>query len=518
MVSLGSYALVAPLEETPLILVFGIPFILWFWALFLQKKAKSRLETLLKPILKRIAAWRFLLHGPSMIQQAFTQSHGDSFEILAPDTRYVFVSSPKHIKELDDAPDTVLSLQAASKHMLQPHYTMHGFNWFHRRGTEGVGFVRALRTLLTNNLPNILPDLSVIIRTRFSQFHAEHRLIKGERHSPVYQTIVKLVVLSNAISFFGHELAKDEILMTAALAYIEETVFCAEILRLLPKLLVPFVGGIIARRKKCHEVLFNALMPVAEERCRERDRLNLGQTVPKHADCIQWIMETSPRKAPWTAKRIVHELMAIWFGSVHAMSTTVTFAIHDLCIHPEYVEPLREELKNRFADFERTGNGLPLLDSFIKESARLTPVESLSTRRCAIQPFTLSDGTKVNKGDWACTPVRAIMQHKDYYPEPLEFNGFRFVNPALIDLKGKFKSCQPNPSNLVDVGDTYHVWGTGRMACPGRYYAAAIMKLIVAQVIQNYDCSLADPEALRWWTWRSSMLPKESTMIIFRPL
>lgn len=32
-------------------------------------------------------------------------------------------------------------------------------------------------------------------------------------------------------------------------------------------------------------------------------------------------METSPRQKPWNAERIVYELMAIWFGSVHAMAT-----------------------------------------------------------------------------------------------------------------------------------------------------------------------------------------------------
>lgn len=98
--------------------------------------------------------------------------------------------------------------------------------------------------------------------------------------------------------------------------------------------------------------------------------------------------------------RIVHELMAIWFGSVHAVSTvsrtfcadhlclgaaallsnmgsqTVTFAIHDLCLHPEYAEPMRQELLAGYADFEKTGLGLPLMDSFIKESARITPVEA----------------------------------------------------------------------------------------------------------------------------------------------
>jgi hypothetical protein len=58
------------------------------------------------------------------------------------------------------------------------HYR-HGFNWFDRRGTEGVGFIRALRTLLTNNLPKILPDLTCIIRTRFQELHAGHPVING---------------------------------------------------------------------------------------------------------------------------------------------------------------------------------------------------------------------------------------------------------------------------------------------------------------------------------------------------
>lgn len=110
-------------------------------------------------------------------------------------------------------------------------------------------------------------------------------------------------------------------------------------------------------------------------------------------------METSPKQKPWSAERIVHEIMAIWFGSVHVLSTvscaqkifghpplelallrmsqTICFAVHDLCLHPEYVKPLRVELESpQYIAFEKTGKGLPLLDSFIRESARTTPVES----------------------------------------------------------------------------------------------------------------------------------------------
>jgi hypothetical protein len=44
-----------------------------------------------------------------------TQSGGKPFEIYDPDTRYVFVPDSELVKEISDAPDTVLSLHAASK-------------------------------------------------------------------------------------------------------------------------------------------------------------------------------------------------------------------------------------------------------------------------------------------------------------------------------------------------------------------------------------------------------------------
>ncbi|RYP11200.1 hypothetical protein DL765_007853 [Monosporascus sp. GIB2] len=365
--------------------------------------------------------------------------------------------------------------------MLQPMYTMQQFNWFDRRGTEGVGFIRALRTHLTNNLPQILPDLTAIIRSRMTELRESHPTVDGEKHSPVYPMVIKLVVLSNAVSFFGKSLAKDEDFMVSALEYIEQTLICAEIVRLLPKWLAPIVGNILGRRLKAQDRIFNTLLPIAEQRVVERDLKTLGHSVPQH---------------------------------------TITFAIHDLCLNPQYLEPLRKELITGYEEFERTSTGLPLLDSFIKESARLTPVEAQSTRRSALKPFILSDGTKLNVGEWACTPVRAIMQNPEFYPDPLVFNGFRFADPAILEetAKGHFSVSQTQPSKLTDVGNTFHVWGTGRMACPGRFYAAAIMKVIMGQVILNYDCEMVKKDdSQRYIEWRSTILPKSDTVVIFTP-
>ncbi|CAG9998323.1 unnamed protein product [Clonostachys byssicola] len=473
----------------------------------------------IKYVQNRIKTWQYLFKGQKIIQDGYEKSGGKPYEVLAPDNRYVFVSDPKYIRELDKAPDNVLSLQGAAKQMLQPMYTMQHFNWFVIRGTEGVGFIRALRTLLTNNLPEILPDLSSIIRSRMAELRNSHPTIKGEKHSPVYPMIVKLVVLSNAVSFFGKDLAKNDAFMESALEYIEQTLICAEIVRLLPKFMAPIVGNLLGARLKAQDVIFNTLMPIAEQRVIEREAKAMGQEVPHHPDCIQWIMDTSPRQNPWSAQRVVHELMAIWFGSVHAVSTTITFAIHDLCLHPEYVEPLRNELVQGYAEFERTSVGLPLLDSFIKESARLTPVEAQSSRRSVLKPFTFSDGTKLAVGEWACTPVRSIMQNPEFYPSPLEFNGFRFADPNILgDAGDAFKYKQPKPSKLTDCDNTFHVWGTGRMACPGRYYATAVMKVIMGQVILHYDCEMVEQAGPRFFEWRSTILPRSNTMIKFKPL
>jgi hypothetical protein len=53
---------------------------------------------------------------------------------------------------------------------------------------------------------------------------------------------------------------------------------------------------------------------------------------------------------------------------------------------------------------------------------------------------------------------------------------------------------------------------------PGRFYASAVMKVILGQVLMNYDCELADATKPRWWTWRSSMLPNYKTEVVFTPV
>ncbi|EMR72872.1 putative fad binding domain-containing protein [Eutypa lata UCREL1] len=129
-------------------------------------------------------------------------------------------------------------------------------------------------------------------------------------------------------------LAKNEDSMVFTLQYIEKISMCAEIIQLVRGgYHIYVIERVIRGRLKAQEIIFDTLVRIAKQRCLERDLKQMGQAVPNHvrgnelatrciiglipreqADCILWIVETSPRQNPSSAKRVVHELMAIWFG------------------------------------------------------------------------------------------------------------------------------------------------------------------------------------------------------------
>ena len=56
---------------------------------------------------------------------------------------------------------------------------MHGFEWKDQRGVEGVGFVRALKTLLTSHLPALLPSFEAAISDQFEREVMKHKMLNG---------------------------------------------------------------------------------------------------------------------------------------------------------------------------------------------------------------------------------------------------------------------------------------------------------------------------------------------------
>ncbi|KAL9134458.1 MAG: hypothetical protein Q9175_004360, partial [Cornicularia normoerica] len=143
-------------------------------------------------------------------------------------------------------------------------------------------------------------------------------------------------------------------------------------------------------------------------------------------DGVQWTIESSRNSVP---RAIVRQVLGFVFGSAHQMPMLITFALYNLCVYPEYIAPLREEVsKVADDDFNSQNEDMPLLDSFIKETARLNPPTIIGVPRKVLSPFTFSDGVHVPSGNWVCVPQQALMQDPAIYPDPMIFDGFRFAN------------------------------------------------------------------------------------------
>lgn len=114
---------------------------------------------------RRIRGLWYLARGPEIIDRAYIAAEGKPFRIYTPSNDHLLVTSKEHIAELVNAPLQNLSLHAVAKEILQPKYTMFGFEWHNQRGVEGTGFVRALRSRLTAHLPILMPELQRIVET-----------------------------------------------------------------------------------------------------------------------------------------------------------------------------------------------------------------------------------------------------------------------------------------------------------------------------------------------------------------
>lgn len=188
-----------------------------------------------------------------------------------------------------------------------------------------------------------------------------------------------------------------------------------------------------------------------------RRRLENRQQGPEktHLDATEWVIQSSTTPAQLAPQRIIQQMVALLFASMHQMQMACTWAIVDLCQYREFVEPLREEIRAVFStNVKDPYEKLYLMDSFLRESSRLNPLDGLTVQRKALKNFTFSNGMQVPAGNLVAVPQRVVMSDPERYTEPQKFNPYRYMknrgNPDAAITK------------FTDVNWDYTFWGSPR--------------------------------------------------------
>ncbi|OCK79495.1 cytochrome protein [Lepidopterella palustris CBS 459.81] len=270
-----------------------------------------------------------------------------------------------------------------------------------------------------------------------------------------------------------------------AVDYTVDFFTAAYVLRLCPPVLRPLVHWFLPQTRRLRASIKAARRLIepelaARRLAQEEDR-KAGKPVEKHVDALQWVQSAAEAKGLHCDP--VYGQLNYTLGAVHTTSVTFVNILYDLMAHPEYIELLREEISRVFQEhgkWDKTAlTKLKLMDSFMKESARLTPVTMLPVNRVAEETVTLSDGTVIPKGATLGVPTLRSVD-PSVYQDPLKFDGHRFYN--LSQQPGGATKYQ-----FVSTSNDSIIFGHGKHACPGRFFASNEIKIILVHLLTKYE-------------------------------
>ena len=203
-------------------------------------------------------------------------------------------------------------------------------------------------------------------------------------------------------------------------------------------------------------------------------------------------------------------------------------ALRNIAMHPDCIAPLRKEIEEitRHGGWTKTSiDKMYKLDSFLRETMRLdasalssdfptcmfafdkpfwnqpliSSYHQVTMPRKCLRAMTFSDGTTVPQGALLFVGSQVLHTDARHYARPESFDPFRFVSSQVDDrqelstshsysgFSSSGSTFLPASLTLPATSPTFLAWGHGKHACPGRFLAASVMKLVLARFVYEFD-------------------------------
>ncbi|QDS76922.1 hypothetical protein FKW77_004422 [Venturia effusa] len=395
-------------------------------------------------------------------------------------------------------------------------------------------FLHAKRTMLHPNIPRDTVHGHVIRREltkdidNFVEAMAEESLYALDINWGVntqdwvemsgYEMMLDIVGrISNRV-LVGVPLCRNPDYLRCSSTFSRNVVLSASALNLLPRLWRPlFAPVIMAYDKYQYHKIARHVNPIIKKRMAtfEPGLDYRNPNYSKHNDYIQWALHDAFSHEDLeerTTEMITKRLAVLSFALIQSSVITVTNAIFDIACSPDSVEiqqSLREEIQRVMADNAgkewRKGSLAKMvrLDSTFRESMRLWGFISRGVMKKVVAPegVTLPSGDFLPKGTNVGITSYAVQHDESVYKNAFKFDPFRFSRPLENPLaKGA------RPLSMVTTTDDFMAFSHGRHACPGRFFASTQLKILLAQIILNYDIALLAKRPENLW-FNNTMAP-----------
>ncbi|KAM7220185.1 cytochrome P450 [Rhypophila decipiens] len=399
---------------------------------------------------------------------------------------------------------------------------------------------RIISTSLGGQTGNLVPDL---VEETASVFQDQWGTSNDFHEVNALNTLRQVVARTTYRVFLSAPLCRDHRIQEAAMAVFDGLGLIAEFLNLLWDPIVPLLAPLITipvKRKFRH--FQNLLAPEVMRRLEEYDArhqtTNLKKkkdTEPEQNDFLQWNLNHAKASGDpymYSPSTLAGRILIVAFAGVHTTTFAITHAVLDIAysqtpIRSQIISELREEITTCLNTHSSDGatftkqalTSMLKLDSLLRESTRLNSLITIGLARKCTAPNGLTtpySKITVPKGATVTVPAYTAFRSPELYDNPDEFQPFRFAAPC--QQRGDEKERPPGSKAFASTGPDYLAFGYGKTACPGRFFVANELKLVLGYMLMNYDIEPAvegmERPKNRWYG--INMVPDLSAMVRIR--
>ncbi|KAJ7870824.1 cytochrome P450, partial [Mycena olivaceomarginata] len=445
-------------------------------------------------------AFKFFHHAPDLIQRGYDRYPEGIFRVARLFRWDYVVCGPKLIKDIAGAPENVISFTAGVEEV-RANFTMG------RAITKNPYHHHAIRTTLTRNLHACFPEVRDEIVCAFNDVLQ----LQGSdwKTLPVLPTMMAIVARVSNRLFVGLPLCNSVSYLANNVRHTIDVVRTARKISLFPSFLWPQVPSLLdLANLDTNARALPFLGPLIEERLsKERE---LGPDWPgKPNDYISWLLDFAEGEER-AALPLTVRILAANMAAIHTSSTVSTdlfktynvfissagfrYALFDLTTYPEYLLPMREEAERVVEEEGWTKaalNSMVKIDSFLRESQRINTNGPVGMRRRVVAKdgFRFSDGTVLPYGAYLGVALRPTHYDESNYEKAATFDGFRFAREREEHLANHNHNDNQDifKRHMISTAVDHMPFGTGKHACPGRFFAATELKAMMAHLVINYD-------------------------------
>ncbi|KAK3333766.1 cytochrome P450 [Cercophora scortea] len=459
--------------------------------------------------------------------------HGHSYVVpSAPGRAQEIVVPRSQTSWLLEIPDRILSTQDAHSDVLYNSYQFFGMDDEFPINTMHKHLARNLMSLI----PGIQDEVEGAIDATFGKDSENWTSLN------LWQAWLGMVPRVTNRIIVGAPVCRNPTFLANLVSFADDIIRNGFLLTMFPTMLHPIVGRLAVLPNRWHAYrAYRVCKPVILQRLHDMTRQAAGDPAydawEPEEGFVTWLIRQAMAEGlreeldPHT---LFLRLLPIEFAAIHTTVITGHSLLLDLLSADPalgYLDIIREETSRVLAEEggQWTKSGLARLhrtDSAIRESMRLSIFAPALTHRKVVAKEGITnpaEGWRAPYGSFLMLNLAGTHHDADLYEDPQRYDALRFSRlREEFEAREKAGRAEPDEAmrakrlGMVTTSDEFLPFSHGRHACPGRFFVAHELKMILAYLVQNYDIQPIPERPKNMWMGQTVIPPLSASIQVKR--